>query len=91
MSQSTKSLLIYGAIILFTIAPFISLIVSAAIAAFSGCRIDINKPQPCMAFGRDIGRLLTDTFFMSGLLLVITVPVGGIALVVYTLILRKSH
>ena len=88
MSKSTKTLLTYGAIGLFTAAPLVPTILAFVVAAFADCNLNINKSQPCMAWGRNIGGVLEMGLF-SGFLLIFTLPVGGIALVIYTLLLAK--
>ena len=50
--------IIYGFVILYTVAPILSVCVVAVIAGVCGCEVDEGGPHPCIIFGMDIGPLL---------------------------------
>ena len=84
-----KTLLIYAAILLYTAAPIICVLIASGLASAFGCRVDESGKQPCMAFGRDIGGLLVN-LFVSGWFMLVTIPTGGLALLIYTIFLAAS-
>ena len=51
-----------------------------------GCQVDEANAHPCMVLGHDIGGLLYDLGVMGWLMLV-TIPTGAFALLIFTLVL----
>ena len=82
----SKPIIIYLVLILYTVAPIICVLIASGLAAAFGCRVDESGKQPCMAWGRDIGGLLVN-LFVSGWFMLVTFPTGGLALVIYTIVL----
>ncbi|MFA5941641.1 MAG: hypothetical protein WC809_20015 [Sinimarinibacterium sp.] len=73
-------------IVLFTVAPLLSVFVASAIARAAGAELDEGGPHPCRILGVDIGRPLY-SMFVVGWLGLLTIPIGLLALVVYSGIL----
>jgi membrane-associated phospholipid phosphatase len=67
--------IIYGLVILYTVAPILSVCVVAVIAGVCGCKVDEGGPHPCIIFGMDIGPLLCQMGVL-GWLMFVTVPSG---------------
>jgi hypothetical protein len=78
--------LILAAILLLTALPLISVIVGGSIASAYGCGLDEGNIHPCLVGGQDLGSLLY-TLFVLGWLMLVTLPLGGIAVIVWLVIL----
>lgn len=74
-----------AAIILFTTAPILSLLLSSGIASWQGCHLNEAAAHPCVVLGIDIGGLLT-FMFVAGWLALMTMPAGFAALVVWLVV-----
>jgi hypothetical protein len=83
--------LIYGLLILFSLAPLVLTLLSLGIAQLNGCAVSANDVQPCLVFGQDIGSLLLLSAFL-GAFTAFTLPTGIMAMVglkIYTTIKNK--
>jgi hypothetical protein len=76
---------IYLWILLYMVAPILSVVVAATIAKATGSRLDEGDSHPCFVLGIDIGGLLYD-MGVAGLFALITIPTGLIAIVVTYLV-----
>ncbi|HEV7291445.1 MAG TPA: hypothetical protein VGN79_03915 [Devosia sp.] len=67
----------------FAVWPIVSVVLAIVLADANGCEIGKMAPQPCPVLGLDIGGLL---YAMKGLswLAVMTLPLGGGALIAWT-------
>jgi hypothetical protein len=77
--------IVISTILLVAVAPVLSVIAASAIANRLGCRLDESGVHPCDYNGRDIGSELL-TMAMMGWLGSATLPLGGMALILYLLI-----
>lgn len=75
----------YGFLVLFTVAPILSVCVAEGIALACGCQVDEGSDHPCIIYGVDIGPLL-GSMFVCGWFMLITIPVGVASLLGFTLI-----
>jgi hypothetical protein len=86
----------YILLALFTAAPIISVLAAEGIAAAYGSKVDEAGSHPCFIRGVDVGTILS-VMFTAGWFALITIPVGCIAILVYTikqvagLFSRKKH
>lgn len=82
----TARIVIWGYVflILYTISPILSVLISSAIAGALGAQLDEGSQHPAYLLGVDIGGLLSMMFVMGWLALV-TIPTGLIALVAFTI------
>lgn len=87
-----SSLIIYTVLVLYTVGPFLSMLVASAVAEQYGCRLDEAGVHPCLVVGKDIGGTL-NTMFVFAWLGLVTLPSGALALVVYSiyLLFRKRR
>lgn len=91
-AKTSKSfpLLAYGIalllILVFAIAPLGSLMIASAVANAHGCTLDEGGVHPCFIGGVDRGSAL-ETMFVLGWLMLITVPVGGVAFLLWLVVL----
>jgi hypothetical protein len=70
----------YGALILLlSVFPLLSVLVTSAIASIGGCQVNEAFVQPCVILGIDLGGLLYGMGVLGWLMLV-TLPAGAIAL-----------
>ncbi len=79
--------LVFLAIALFAISPFLSAILSSIIGKWLGCNINEAGTDPCLRWGVDFGKVLYPMFVM-GWLSLLTMPIGlllGIGFTVYLL------
>jgi ABC-type Fe3+ transport system permease subunit len=74
--------IVLAAILIVTAAPLISVIVAGSIAEANGCTLHEGFVNPCIINGRDVGQTLY-TMGMMGWLMLASIPLGGIALVVW--------
>ncbi len=79
-------LVILVVIVLFAAAPFLSVLFTYAIADANNCVVNEATVNPCMVMGADWGELLYFTGVMGWFMLV-TIPLGGGALIVWLVIL----
>ena len=73
-------------IVLFALAPVISVFFTYLVAEANGCQVDEGSVHTCMVMGQDWGELLYATGVMGWLALA-TVPLGGGALLVWLAII----
>jgi hypothetical protein len=73
-------------ILAFTLAPIGSVVACGWIANSHGCRVDEGSVHPCIINGVDRGQLLYSLGVMGWLMLV-TLPAGGFALLLWIAIL----
>lgn len=81
-------LLVYSLLGLYTIAPLLGMVIAVVITSACNCELDVNKPRPCLLGGRDIGRQMAD-LALSSMLFLFTLPTGGLAIIIYTLVLAR--
>lgn len=79
-------LLVLALILVFTLAPIGSVVACGWIANAHGCRVDEGSVHPCVINGVDRGQLLY-TLGMMGWFMLVTLPAGGLALLVWIVIL----
>ena len=79
-------LILLALILAFMLAPIGSVVACSWIANAYGCRVDEGSVHPCVINGVDRGQLLY-TLGMMGWLMLVTLPAGGLALLVWIVIL----
>jgi hypothetical protein len=82
MERSFRNAIVFGVILSWTVFPLVCVLLAATVAAVCGCSINEGSPDPCVIFGTDIGKPLYILGVM-GWLSIVTLPTGGIALLVY--------
>ncbi|WP_155983359.1 hypothetical protein [Nitratireductor aquibiodomus] len=70
-------------ILVLTALPVISVAVSSILASWHGCMLHEGYSNPCMIAGADRGDMLY-TMFVMGWLMLISLPFGMAALMVWT-------
>jgi|ERR1044071_2932164 len=78
--------IVLGFIVLFAVAPLISVIVCGVIANAHGCKVDEGSVHPCVIDGKDYGQLLY-TLGVLGWLMLATLPIGALGGVVWLVVL----
>jgi hypothetical protein len=73
-------------ILAFAFAPIGSVMLCAWIANAYGCKVDEGSVHPCIINGHDYGKLLYD-LGMMGWFMLVTMPVGLLAFVVWFILL----
>ncbi len=73
-------------IALVTLAPIASVAACSVIANMYGCHVDEGSVHPCLIHGRDYGSLLY-TLGVSGWFMLLTIPGGACAFVIWLIIL----
>ena len=73
-------------IVLFAFAPMGSVVACGLIANANGCKVDEGSAHPCMINGQDYGHLLY-TLGVLGWLMLVTLPGGLVAFVIWLIIL----
>jgi hypothetical protein len=73
-------------ILAFAFAPIGSVMLCAAIANAGGCKVDEGSVHPCIINGHDYGQLLY-TLGVLGWLMLVTLPAGLFAFVVWLIVL----
>jgi len=73
-------------IVLFTFAPVGSVMACAWIANAYGCKVDEGSVHPCIINGHDYGQLLY-TLGVLGWLVLVTLPGGVFAFIVWLIVL----
>jgi hypothetical protein len=83
--------IVLAVIILVALAPAGSVVACGWIANTHGCKVDEGSVHPCMINGKDYGHLLY-TLGVMGWLMLLTLPVGALALVIWliALILHRA-
>jgi hypothetical protein len=82
MNARKVMLWVLALIVLFALAPIISLVFAGSVASFAGCQLDEGSVHPCVLMGLDFGALLY-AMGVAGWLALMTVPLAGIALGVW--------
>src|SRR5436190_20685442 len=73
-------------IVLVALAPVGSVVACGLIANAHGCRVDEGLVHPCMINGKDYGQLLY-TLGVMGWLMLVTLPAGALAFVLWLIVL----
>lgn len=73
-------------IVLFALAPVGTAIASASIANAHGCQVDEGSAHPCIINGHDYGQLFY-TLGVLGWLMLVTLPGGLFAFVIWLIVL----
>lgn len=73
-------------IFLFALAPVVSVVVAGCVANVYGCQVDEGLVHPCIFAGHDWGELL-QTLLVAGWLMLLTVPAGAAAFVIWLIVL----
>jgi hypothetical protein len=73
-------------IVLFAFAPIGSVMTCAWIANSHGCQVDEGSAHPCVINGKDYGELLY-TLGVLGWLMLVTIPGGLFAFVIWLIVL----
>jgi hypothetical protein len=73
-------------IVLFAFAPVGSVVACGVIANAHGCKVDEGSVHPCIINGRDYGQLLY-TLGVLGWLMLVTLPGGLFAFVIWLMVL----
>jgi hypothetical protein len=73
-------------IILIGLAPIGSVVACSTIANIYGCKVDEGSVHPCIINGKDYGQLLY-TLGVLGWLMLLTLPAGALAFVVWLIVL----
>ncbi len=84
--RNSMIILVALLILAWTVWPIVSVAVAGSIAAAHGCQVDEGSIHPCIVNGRDIGEQLY-TMGVMGWFMLVTVPTGGVALLVFGAIL----
>lgn len=85
MSTKKTMLLVLALIVLFALAPVISLLTSIGIANAAGCQLDEGNVHACILLGVDFGTLLY-AMAVLGWMALMTVPFAGIAFAVWAVV-----
>ncbi len=80
----------YIGIILYAIAPILSVIIAGTIANANGARLDEANAYPCIIWGFDIGGILAFMCVMGWFMLV-TIPTGVLGLIGLTIALISQN
>lgn len=91
MRKIPTPIIAYAALLLYTAAPIFCVMIASGVASHYGCKLDESGKHPCMVGGRDIGETLV-MLFVSGWFMLVTIPTGATALLIYTIVLitRKA-
>jgi len=73
-------------IIIVALLPLFSVLFAGLVADSAGCGLHEGFAQPCMINGEDWGELLY-TLFVLGWLMLATIPLGLMALIVWTVVI----
>ena len=74
----------------FAVLPFGAVALASALASAWSCTVSEAGSSPCLVGGRDAGPLLAD-LFVSGWWMLVTLPLGGILLLVWYLLRRPGR
>ena len=83
MDHGLRNAIVYGIFVSWTVFPLVCVLIVSAASVIFGCTVNEGSPTPCVVFGVDIGKPLY-TLGVMGWLGIVTLPSGGIALVLYT-------
>jgi len=78
--------ILFALIVLFALAPIGSVVACSCIANLAGCKVDEGSVHPCIINGTDYGHMLY-TLGVLGWLMLVTLPGGAIAFVVWLVVL----
>ena len=78
--------LVLTLIVLVALAPIGSVVACSAIANAHGCKVDEGSVHPCVINGKDYGQLLY-TLGVMGWLMLVTLPGGALAFVIWLVVL----
>jgi len=73
-------------ILVVTLSPVASVVTAGWIANTHGCRVDEGSAHACMIGGKDYGDLLY-TMAVLGWLMIVTIPGGALALMLWLIVL----
>jgi hypothetical protein len=73
-------------ILLFAVLPVVSLLLAVLFASAFGCQLDEGSVHPCVVVGLDFGGLLYP-MAVGGWFVMFTVPLAGLALIVWLIVL----
>jgi hypothetical protein len=73
-------------ILLFAALPVVSLLLAVLFATAFGCQLDEGSVHPCVVLGLDFGDLLYP-MAVGGWFVMFTVPLAGLALLVWLVVL----
>jgi hypothetical protein len=79
-------LIVLAAILAVALAPVGSVVVAGLIAKSHGCQLDEGGVYPCVIGGTDYGTTL-NTMFGLGWLMLLTLPVGALAVLAWAVVL----
>jgi len=75
----------YILIVLYMVAPILSVLIASSIATATGSRLDEGGSHPCIIFGVDIGELLY-AMGVAGWFAFVTFPTGLLAILVVIIV-----
>ena len=78
--------IVFAVILVVALLPVIASFSAAAIAESHGCALDEGNVHPCLVLGSDWGTILYGLFVLGWLALA-TIPYGGMALIVWLVVL----
>ena len=78
--------IVVALIVIIALAPIGSVIACGVIANAYGCRVDEGSVHPCVINGKDYGQLLY-TLGVMGWFMLVTIPAGGLAFVLWLIVL----
>lgn len=78
-----RYLVLLAVIALLALFPVISVYAAYLVADANGCRLDEAGVYPCIVYGADVGGVLA-VMALLGWLMLATVPMGGIALCLWS-------
>jgi hypothetical protein len=78
--------IVLAIIVLVALAPLGSVVACGWIANAHGCKVDEGSVHPCMINGKDYGQLLY-TLGVLGWLMLLTLPVGALAVMIWLIVL----
>ena len=84
-----RSFVVLILIVLYTIAPILSVLLAGIMANSLGCKLDEGQARQCMCLGIDIGRPLY-ALGVAGWLALVTLPTGLLAMIVYVVVTIAS-
>ena len=73
-------------ILLFGALPLLTLVSAVLFASTLGCQLDEGSIHPCMVLGLDFGGILYP-MAVGGWFLMLTIPLAGLALIVWIIVL----
>ena len=77
---------VYAAIVLFGIAPVLSVLISSGIASAGGCTLNEGSASACILLGVNLGGLLSG-MFVAGWFTLMTLPLATGAFLLWSIIL----